>query len=132
MLSAGPVSAAQEGVRDCGDVKSRVWLHSLGPSPDDLYFGDQWFVYGGIGVQPRCSFAKKWAQAVIPKGHDAGTVFNIRIKNGPPGWKCTFRNFDLVVDTTGGMLACTKYKNRKVVGSFTSGPDFNTQTIVVL
>jgi len=55
-----PASAALEGVRDCGDDTSKAWVHVLEGSPNDLvYLGNDWFVFAGVGMKPRCNFARK-------------------------------------------------------------------------
>jgi len=130
-IAPTPASAALEGVRDCGDVASHSWAHVLEGSPTDLiYLGHDWFVFAVVGLKPSCEFARKWAKIGVREA--VGPIDKIydhplKRKNRPPGWICYVESSPSVVQTTGGLLSCLRFKKGKLIGSFSAGPDFSKQ-----
>lgn len=137
-LPVGGASAAPdqgEGVRDCGNVTSETWVHYIATATGDLleYKGDQWAVFGGDGLGPSCRFAKKWAQRGVHKASEPATRTYRKVWQGAPsGWRCVTSNAPAPVMSTGGMLQCLRYAGKgdrkRLIGSFTAAPDYNTQS----
>ena len=128
IAGSGTAQAAQEGVRDCGDVTSVSWTQYVKTADDnDEYKGNQWVVYGGVGLQPPCAFARKWTKVGVREATLDAKTFKRRIKHHPPGWKCWVQNHPAVLQISHGMLQCLRYRGKKLIGSFTSTPDLGTK-----
>ncbi len=120
-----------EGVRDCGDVQSKSWQHFIETAEgSDEYRGDFWFVLAGEGVQPSCKFARKWSKRGVREAVGSATKeyrHRTSRKNTPPGWKCWVSSAPEPVVSTGGILECLRYNGKKLIGSFSAGPDYDLQ-----
>ena len=136
-LPGGGASAAPdqgEGIRDCGNVASESWVHYIRSSDDTLeYKGNQWVVYGGKGLGPSCGFAKKWAKRGVHQASEPATRTYRKVwRHAPSGWRCITTNAPEPVESTGGILQCLRYagkgSSKRLIGSFSAAPDFNTQT----
>lgn len=136
-LPGGGASAAPdqgEGIRDCGNVTSEPWVHYIRGVDDILeYKGNQWAVFGGKGLGPSCRFAKKWAKRGVHQASEpANRTYRKVWRRAPSGWRCITTNATAPVESSGGILQCLRYAGKgggkRLIGSFSAGPDFNTQT----
>jgi hypothetical protein len=127
----GTSSAALEGVRDCNDVVSKRWnTYEETSTGVRVYEGRTWVVFAGVGLQPGCRFARRWADRAVREAvHHPKQIYrrSVTKANRPAGWRCTVSNSPPILNLSGGILQCLRYSGRKLVGSFSAAPDLDNK-----